>query len=659
MRVLLLLLANKNHRRSRFHFAPKTLLLFGCYENASLLLNTRGYSAPAEQNVSKMRASSTLHCSTSSADKRRQLPRAPLSRRLSAARCERHHKTRICASSSSSSSAYDYIVVGSGIGGLTAAAMLSYHGNSVLVLESHYETGGAAHGFTRRVKKKRDEIDTSQKSKKGDENESKDDDEDDDTNESLEFVFDTGPSFFAGLTTPNALNPLASVLEVLGEPLETVKYDPLGTFHIEKGVPGLRRHADLDLLCEEIERFSEGGAKEVRLAVPKIRDMFEALSGLPTIALRTDWRILLVIGKRYLEKMSKLGKYGGVLGQPTNALLDFLDVRDPWVKYLCDLECFLLSGMDASGTVSAEFASVFGASDYFKKSEFPVGGGKAISDALVRAIEKRGGEIRVNAHVKEVALNDKKDEAIGVRMRMDPEVVIKAKKGVLSNASVWDTYEKLLPKDAKISAQEYQKNTTIDCSDSFMHIHLGIKADGLDFSHLGGHHVVVNDKSKPLDAPGNVCMISIATVWSPEMAPDGHHCVHCYTMEPYDGWTELKATDRKAYEEKKKEKCDVLFKALETVIPDVRSRVVLELLASPASHEKWLRRYRGTYGAVIPAPKMFPGPAVKGVKNLYRVGDSVAPGVGVPAAAGSGVICANTLTSLEDHFKFLDKCDEK
>ena len=656
MRVLLLLLANKNHRRSRFHFAPKTLLLFGYYENASLLLNTRGYSAPAEQNVSKMRASSTLHCSTSSADKRVQLPRASSSRRLSAARC----KTRICASSSSSSSssAYDYIVVGSGIGGLTAAAMLSYHGNSVLVLESHYETGGAAHGFTRRVKKKREEIDTSQKSKKGDENESKDN-EDDDTNESLEFVFDTGPSFFAGLTTPNALNPLASVLEVLGEPLETVKYDPLGTFHIEKGVPGLRRHADLDLLCEEIERFSEGGAKEVRLAVPKIRDMFEALSGLPTIALRTDWRILLVIGKRYLEKMSKLGKYGGVLGQPTNALLDFLDVRDPWVKYICDLECFLLSGMDASGTVSAEFASVFGASDYFKKSEFPMGGGKAISDALVRAIEKRGGEIRVNSHVKEVALNDKKDEAIGVRMRMDSEVVIKAKKGVLSNASVWDTYEKLLPKDAKISAREYQKNTTIDCSDSFMHIHLGIKADGLDFSHLGGHHVVVNDKSKPLDAPGNVCMISIATVWSPEMAPDGHHCVHCYTMEPYDGWTELKATDRKAYEEKKKEKCDVLFKALETVIPDVRSRVVLELLASPASHEKWLRRYRGTYGAVIPAPKMFPGPAVKGVKNLYRVGDSVAPGVGVPAAAGSGVICANTLTSLEDHFRFLDKCDEK
>jgi len=117
---------------------------------------------------------------------------------------------------------YDYIVVGSGIGGLTAAAMLSYHGNAVLVLESHYETGGAAHGFTRHVKTKKN-------------------DDDDDDDDELEFVFDTGPSFFAGLTTPNALNPLASVLNVLGESLEAVKYDPLGTFHIEKDVPGLRR----------------------------------------------------------------------------------------------------------------------------------------------------------------------------------------------------------------------------------------------------------------------------------------------------------------------------------------------------------------------------------------------------------------------------------
>jgi len=455
------------------------------------------------------------------------------------------------------------------------------------------------------------------------------------------------------------LNPLASLLKVLGEEIETVKYDPLGTFHIERGVPGLRRHADLEVLTNEIERFSKDGAREVASAVPEIRKMFEALSGLPTIALRTDWRMLIVIGKRYLEKLGKLGAYGNVLGKPTTSLLEFLDIKDPWVRFLCDLECFLLSGMDASGTVSAEFASVFGASDRFKHSEFPIRGAKTISDALVRAIEKRGGKIRVNAHVKNIELNEKNDQAVGVKMQKDDRI-IRAKKGVISNASVWDTYEKLIPKTAtNVSEKDYKKNTSIECSDSFMHAHLGIRADNLDFSHLGGHHVVVNDKSKPLDSPGNVVMISIASVWSPEMAPAGYHCIHCYTMEPFDNWKELKANDKEAYEQKKREKCNVLFTALETVIPDVRDRVVLELLASPASHEKWLRRHRGTYGAIIKAPKLFPGASVKGISRLHRVGDSVAPGVGVPAAAASGVICANTLLSLEEHFAFLDLCAER
>ena len=29
-------------------------------------------------------------------------------------------------------------------------------------------------------------------------------------------------------------------------------------------------------------------------------------------------------------------------------------------------------------------------------------------------------------------------------------------------------------------------------------------------------------------------MISIASVWEPGMAPEGHHCIHAYTMEPFE-----------------------------------------------------------------------------------------------------------------------------
>ena len=165
-------------------------------------------------------------------------------------------------------------------------------------MESHYAVGGAAHGFSRKT-------------------------------ERGEFKFDTGPSFFAGLTKKNALNPLASVLRLLGEELETVKYDPLGTFHIEPDAPGLRRHADLAKLVSEVRRFSPNGADELERAVPKIRTMYESLSGLPTTALRADWKVAIMIVSRYMKAMAGLGPYSGVLPQPTVKLLDFLGRQGP------------------------------------------------------------------------------------------------------------------------------------------------------------------------------------------------------------------------------------------------------------------------------------------------------------------------------------------
>ena len=69
----------------------------------------------------------------------------------------------------------DYVVIGSGIGGLSAASLLSYYGYSVVVLESHYLPGGAAHTFERDG-----------------------------------FQFDAGPSLWNGMAT-KPYNPLREV----------------------------------------------------------------------------------------------------------------------------------------------------------------------------------------------------------------------------------------------------------------------------------------------------------------------------------------------------------------------------------------------------------------------------------------------------------------
>ena len=45
--------------------------------------------------------------------------------------------------------AYDALVIGSGMGGLTTAALLSELGQRVCVLEQHYTAGGYTHSYER------------------------------------------------------------------------------------------------------------------------------------------------------------------------------------------------------------------------------------------------------------------------------------------------------------------------------------------------------------------------------------------------------------------------------------------------------------------------------------------------------------------------------
>ncbi|SKB11208.1 All-trans-retinol 13,14-reductase (fragment) [Planktothrix sp. PCC 11201] len=97
------------------------------------------------------------------------------------------------------------------------------------------------------------------------------------------------------------------------------------------------------------------------------------------------------------------------------------------------------------------------------------------------------------------------------------------------------------------------------------------------------------------------------------------------------------------YPQKKQEKAEPLYRALEKVIPNLRQRITLELIGTPLTHARFLRRYQGTYGPAIRAGKgRFPG-LFTPIQGLYLVGDSTQPGIGVPAVASSGILCANCL----------------
>ena len=85
---------------------------------------------------------------------------------------------------------------------------------------------------------------------------------------------------------------------------------------------------------------------------------------------------------------------------------------------------------------------------------------------------------------------------------------------------------------------------------------------------------------------------------------------------------------------------------------------VVEQVATPITHARFLTRYRGNYGLAI-APGNTEGwtfPAVTTpIDGLYRCGDSTTAGIGVPAVASSGAQCANAIMSVWEQMKLNSK----
>ncbi|MEG3435599.1 NAD(P)/FAD-dependent oxidoreductase [Pannus brasiliensis CCIBt3594] len=486
----------------------------------------------------------------------------------------------------------DIVIIGSGIGGLVAGALLARNGRDVLICESHTIAGGAAHSFTR----------------KG-------------------FHFDSGPSFYCGLGNQNpSRNPLKQVLDLLGESLEVVPYDPLGFYHFpDRTIP---IYCQLDRYCQEIAKISPSGARELEEFQRRLLAVYDCLQEIKTINLRADWRVIPDLLFNSFGSLLKAFPQLPIINSSVGKVMSET-VTDPRVKRLIDLECFLLSGLKAEGTIAPEVAFMLGERNR-SNVEYPIGGSGAIIDALVRGLTRFGGELRLNCTVEKILV--KSGRVTGVRLQNGEEIPANT---VISNATIWDTYGHLLePEDLPVDYRKKALETP--AIDSFLHLHLGIKADGLE--GLAGHHVVVHSDERDITEPGNTCMISIPTVWDKKLAPDGHHAIHAYTLEPYDGWRK-----DSSYEERKRRKAEILYRAIERVIPDLRERIVLESIGTPLTHARFLRRHRGTYGpGIVTGQGMFPSCHTP-IKGLYRVGDSTLPGIGVPAVAMSGILCANTL----------------
>jgi phytoene dehydrogenase-like protein len=454
--------------------------------------------------------------------------------------------TTSSSSSSSPSDSYDVVVVGSGIGGLSCAAMLAKYGYSVAVMESHYAPGGAAHGFKMRHK------------------------------DIGEFYFDTGPSFFSGLNADipaKASNPLRTILDAIEESVECIPYTTFGLKFPEGDFVHTPKFGKEGGVIEAME--GSKGLNAWSQLMKNMEPLAQAVDALPTAALRGDIGTALTVAP-YLPKFATLNPLENLkLTKPFQKILDQSGIQSSsFTQRWLDLLCFCLSGLKADGTITAEMALMMG--EFYEDTatmDCPKGGAKAIVDALVRGIEKQGGSIFLNSAVEGIVVEN--GQATGVRLRKGARV-IKAKKAVVSNLSVWDLLGSGIVERSAFPDSFVKDRMATPVGKSFMHLHVGFRATQEELESLQAHYMYIDDWEKGIEGEDNAVLLSIPSVHDDTLAPEGHAVLHIYTpaTEDYSRWSGL---DRKSeeYQALKEQRSQYLWEVLEKIIPDIRDRTVL------------------------------------------------------------------------------------
>lgn len=488
-------------------------------------------------------------------------------------------------------SEWDVIVIGSGIGGLVTATQLVAKGARVLVLERYLIPGGSSGYFDRQG-----------------------------------YRFDVGASMIFGFGQQGTTNLLTRALKAVDVSLETIP-DPVQIhYHLPNGLD-LKVHQDYENYLQELTKFFPHEQVGIRRFYDECWQVFNCLNVMDLLSLEEP---------RYLARVffqHPFACLGLVKYLPQNAGdIARRYIRDPILLKFIDMECYCWSVVPADRTPMINAGMVF-SDRHYGGINYPKGGVGQIAQKLVEGLEKYGGHIEYKARVTKILQEN--GRAVGVQLASGE--VYRAKR-IVSNATRWDTFEKLIPSEQMPIAerkwqQRYQK------SPSFLSLHLGVKAEALP-QGTECHHILLEDWDRMEDPEGTV-FVSIPTLLDADLAPAGHHIIHTFTPSWIDDWQGLSPTE---YQNQKETAAERVIDRLEKIFPDLSASLDYQEVGTPRTHRRFLGREDGTYGP-IPTRKLrgllgmpFNRTAISG---LYCVGDSTFPGQGLNAVAFSGFACAH------------------
>lgn len=502
---------------------------------------------------------------------------------------------------------YDCIVIGSGIGGLCAAALQSRLGRRVCVLEQHYTAGGFTHSYERNG-----------------------------------FEWDVGVHYIGDVHKPH--HTLRRIFDVISDgqlkwaPMDAV-YDRIiigaRTVDFVAGranlAASLKRHfpgeaGAIDAYLDLVERTARSAQK------------FFAGQAMPRLA-----------GKAYNALRPLM--VPKACFQTVRAVLEGLTRNQELISVLTgQWGDYGMVPRDASFMMHATVVK-----HYFDGGNYPVGGSWRIADSIIPVIRAAGGEVFTYARVKQILVEG--GRATGVLMANGDGLHADA---VVSDAGARITFGELLPQAERERYGYAKKLAQVKPSGAHLCLYAGFRGSAaalrLPRTNLWVYPSIDHERNAArfavdLDAAFPMLYISFPSAKDPEWHaryPD-KSTVEVLTMgpwEPFAQWAGTTWHKRGAgYEALKARLQQRLLDALYEHLPQLRGALAHAELSTPLSTNWFQHNSRGEIYGLDHDLRRFGQDwlhPVTPVKGLYLSGQDVVS-AGVGGALMGGFLCTSAM----------------
>jgi len=505
---------------------------------------------------------------------------------------------------------WDTIVIGSGMGGMTAAAMLAKTGQRVLVLEQHYVPGGFTHMFNRPG-----------------------------------YSWDVGVHAVGEVTRHSMTGRLLHHLTD-GD----LKWASLGPVYDEFHWPDDFRIDFPDDPRTFRDNLAQAFPNETRAIdgyLDATRDVAAAMRGY--YLART-----LPAGVGGIAEKLLARKASAAFGETTKARLDRISGNEKLKSVLASQWGYY--GAPPSRSSFAIQALV--TKHFMHGGYYPVGGASEIAKTLLGTVAKSGGWTRISSDVETIVIEN--GRAVGVKLAPKGSdrsgEVIRAKR-VISAAGVLSTVHRLLPPEVA-NAHWVSSVKKLAPAPAHVCLYIGFKGDIRKAGATAANKWFYETWSTEAEAwntrpgrelPDAPCLYSsFPSLKDPLHAPgpEERHTGEVVTFVPWDQfsqWVDSRWKKRGAsYEEFKAAITHHMLEQFLKHMPGLRQYIDVVELSTPVSTEHFTRPMAGSIYGIEPTPERFACKWLRPrspIPGLFFAGSEVAT-VGVIGAMMGGVLAA-------------------